>query len=103
MRIQRIAASAITIKEDKILLVRYASGKGSSYLVGPGGGINIDEPLEETVYREVLEETGIKVKANKMLFIEDLLSTKYQARRRIFKRISIFGRTPLIFFSSPSL
>lgn len=48
------------IKEDHLLITKYRTGYGSNALVA--GFTEIGETLEETVAREVLEETGIRVK-----------------------------------------
>lgn len=74
----RIAAAGIILNQGKILLARYKGGAAGTYLVGPGGGVVEDEPMEAAVTREVLEETGVEVSANKMVFVEDLLSTRYR-------------------------
>ena len=47
---------------DKILITRYAKGKGVEYDALIGGFVEIGETLEETVSREVMEEVGLKVK-----------------------------------------
>lgn len=74
----RISAGGIIIKENKILLVRYAANDSSTFLVGPGGGVNVEEDLAAALKREVLEETGITVAPGKLLLVEDLLSNKYR-------------------------
>jgi len=75
----RIATGAIIIQEDKILLVRYNDHHGKSYLVGPGGGVHSDnESITQALKREVKEETGLEVNPYKILFIEDLLSSRYR-------------------------
>jgi len=48
------------INGDRILITRYRRGYGHSALVA--GFTEIGETLEETVAREVMEETGVKVK-----------------------------------------
>ncbi len=48
------------IKGDKILITRYNRGYAHNALVA--GFAEIGETLEETVAREVMEETGVKVK-----------------------------------------
>ena len=48
--------------QDKILITRYAKGKGVEYDALIGGFVEIGETLEETVSREVMEEVGLKVK-----------------------------------------
>ena len=48
------------IKNDCLLITRYRTGYGHNALVA--GFVEIGETLEQTVAREVMEETGIKVK-----------------------------------------
>ncbi len=48
------------IKGDRILITKYRRGYGHSALVA--GFTEIGETLEETVAREVMEETGVRVK-----------------------------------------
>ena len=50
------------IKGDKILITRYAKNHGVQYDALVAGFTEIGETLEETVKREVLEETGLRVK-----------------------------------------
>ena len=77
-REHRISVGAIVIQEGRILLVRYKDSDKNSFLVGPGGGSLNDEGISQTVVREVLEETGLEVSPQKILFIEDLLSGRYR-------------------------
>jgi 8-oxo-dGTP diphosphatase len=74
----RICAGAIVIQENQILLVRYNNAGGTSYLVGPGGGVLTNEGIYQAVVREVREETGLEVSPQKVLFVEDLLSRRYR-------------------------
>ncbi|MFA5075494.1 MAG: NUDIX hydrolase [Candidatus Babeliales bacterium] len=75
----RIAASAIIINDNKVLLNRCSLGpNGTSFLLGPGGGIEIEENLIHGLIREVREETGLNINVQKMLLVEDLLSNKYR-------------------------
>ncbi|WP_346929095.1 NUDIX domain-containing protein [Clostridium sp.] len=54
----REAIRAITLKKDKILMVH--TNKGDYKF--PGGGVNEEESHEETLKREVMEETGYIIK-----------------------------------------
>lgn len=74
----RISAGAIIIHEGKILLVRYINRSGSSYLAAPGGGVNIEESTNQAALREVSEETGLEIRPGKILFIEDMLSSRHR-------------------------
>ena len=65
------------MKEDTILLVRYGIG-ADSYLVGPGGGLENKENVEQAIIRETMEETGITVHPLKVLWIEDLDCSRYK-------------------------
>ena len=57
----RSCAKAILIDGDKVLLNKCTGDRGEAYYELPGGGQNQEEPLEDTVVREVLEETGYPV------------------------------------------
>ncbi len=75
----RISAAGIIIHDGKILLVRYSDRPGESYLVGPGGGLKDEnEKVTDALIREVMEETGLEVAPEKLLFVEDLLSRNYR-------------------------
>jgi 8-oxo-dGTP pyrophosphatase MutT (NUDIX family) len=63
---KKISARGIIIKNDKVLLI-YREKAGDKYYSIPGGKIEVGEKLEETVVREVLEETSINVKPLKYL------------------------------------
>ena len=54
----RPSARAIIIKDGKIAMVY---SKKYNYYKFPGGGIESDEYMEDTLIREVLEETGLCV------------------------------------------
>jgi ADP-ribose pyrophosphatase YjhB (NUDIX family) len=69
----RVSAGAVTIRGDEILLVRAKNSDGHDFLVGPGGGVENDEGINQTCIREVREETGIEVRPCKILFVEDLV------------------------------
>ena len=77
-RPHRIAAGAIVIRDDRILLVRYRDATGGTYLVAPGGGVLDDESVAEAAVRETLEETGVRVAPGHVLLIEDLLTPTFK-------------------------
>jgi 8-oxo-dGTP diphosphatase len=78
MEIQRKRASAIIIKNKKILLIHRLK-YGLDYFVFPGGRVEEAETAEEAVKREVLEETGLTVLSSHPLFEDtiDLTHKKY--------------------------
>ena len=77
----RISAGAIVIHGGRILLVRVKNSGGTSFLVGPGGGVLSDEGINQAAVREVREETGLEVTPRRILFIEDL----FDGNRRVVK------------------
>lgn len=63
---KKIRAVAILIKEDEVLLIHRKNEK--EYFVFPGGGVEEGETIEEAVIREMLEETTMEIKINKLLY-----------------------------------
>ncbi len=57
----RCASKAIIIDNGSVLLNRCKKEDGSIYYDLPGGGQNLYESMEQTVLREVKEETGYEV------------------------------------------
>jgi len=74
----RIAAGGLIFKEDAILLVRYCDENGGTYLVGPGGALKDHENVIQSIMREALEETGVTVKPERVVIIEDLLCSQFK-------------------------
>lgn len=58
----RPAVYAVIINQDKVLLSKQYGKYGL-----PGGGVEVDETLEEALYREVKEETGLQVEIERIL------------------------------------
>lgn len=63
----RPSVYGILIEDKKILLSKQWDGYDF-----PGGGMNIDETIEETLVREFWEETGIKVKMDRLVACENV-------------------------------
>ncbi|MFC5986143.1 NUDIX domain-containing protein [Marinicrinis lubricantis] len=66
-----IGVGALLFKEKRVLLVRRAQNPGKGYWTNPGGFIEQFETIEETVEREVWEETGIKAKIRSIVALRD--------------------------------
>jgi ADP-ribose pyrophosphatase YjhB (NUDIX family) len=67
-----IGVGALILKDDKMLLVRRAQNPGKGLWTNPGGYIEQFEPIEETIMREVYEETGITSKVNGIIALGDM-------------------------------
>jgi ADP-ribose pyrophosphatase YjhB (NUDIX family) len=66
VRRQRLSARAVVVDSGRILLARISprayAGAGAWTL--PGGGVDHGEHPEDTILREVLEETGLEVRVD---------------------------------------
>lgn len=61
-----ITADGILIKNQQILLVKRKNKPFKGKWALPGGFVEYEEKTEDTVIREVLEETGLKTKINQL-------------------------------------
>ncbi len=69
----RVGVGAIVIKDGKVLLVKRGIPPGKGLWAIPGGHIELGEILQETAEREILEETGVVVKARGPVYTFDLI------------------------------
>ncbi|BBC30034.1 hypothetical protein SGFS_013280 [Streptomyces graminofaciens] len=60
-------SAAIIVSEGRVLMVRRAVKEGELMWQFPAGGIEPGEAPEEAAVRETLEETGLTVKAVKLI------------------------------------
>lgn len=64
------AVRAIVIK-DNALLVMHRNKFGHQYYTLVGGGVDHGEHPEQSLYREVNEETGVRIANHRLVFVED--------------------------------
>ena len=69
----RISAGALTLRGNDILLVRHFRAGKHDFWAGPGGGVEGHEELWQTAEREAFEETGIRVRAHTLAYIDELI------------------------------
>ena len=69
----QIGVGAVVIKDEKVLLVKRGRPPSEGLWAIPGGRLQFGETLKQAAEREILEETGIVIKAAKPLFIFDVL------------------------------
>ena len=57
----RVRACGLCWKNEKILMVKHKSLIENGFWAPPGGGIDFNQSIDDTLKREFLEETGISV------------------------------------------
>ncbi len=67
----RISAGALVEHGGKVLLVRHRKEGSYDFWVAPGGGVQGTESLAEAAQREVREETGLEVVADRLVYVEE--------------------------------
>src|SRR4051812_16483901 len=65
----RKTSRAIIIKDGKLLVTK-RNKFGSEYYILIGGGVDIGETLEQALYRELAEESGVQVTNPRLVFTE---------------------------------
>ena len=68
-----VAVGAVVFKEDKVLLVLRAKPPAENHWTIPGGCVELGETLQEAAEREILEETGLNIKAGEPVYTFDLI------------------------------
>jgi 8-oxo-dGTP diphosphatase len=74
----RIRGVGLIIQDNKILLMKHHDARGNDYFSPPGGGVEDDESLYDCVEREVMEETGRRVKARKLVAVRQFRQSQIE-------------------------
>ena len=64
----RLRAAAIIIEDGCVLL---ASNDKEDFFYSVGGGVHMNETIEEAVIREVIEETGVRYEIDRLAVIHE--------------------------------
>ena len=86
----RIAARAIILHDNKLLLVNAYKGRGDLWCA-PGGGAEAHQSLLENLAREVMEETGLTVAVG-----NPCLLNEFHDPKGTFHQVEVFFRCTLI-------
>ena len=73
----KLDTRAAIIENDRILLVREQNGKWSL----PGGWVDVDKSVGENAVKEVLEEAGLRVTADRIIAVQDRKPAQFAALR----------------------
>lgn len=66
---RKLSASCVVIRNNKVLLVKHTYGAAKGKYLIPGGFSENGELPQRTAEREVLEETGVSVKAKELIAV----------------------------------
>jgi 8-oxo-dGTP diphosphatase len=64
----RVAVGAVVIDQGKVLLVLRGKAPAKDMWAIPGGSVNLGETLLAAAEREVLEETGLQIRAGEIIY-----------------------------------
>jgi 8-oxo-dGTP diphosphatase len=72
----RPSAKAVVVHDGRILVTRNRTpgDHRPDWYILPGGGQHPGETLDETLVREVREETGIEVRPGRLLWVRELIA-----------------------------
>jgi len=67
----RVAVGAVVLHNNKVLLVLRGQAPAKGLWAIPGGSVELGESLQAAAEREVWEETGLRIKARKVIHAFD--------------------------------
>jgi 8-oxo-dGTP diphosphatase len=81
----RVRACGLCWSKGKLLLVNHIGLTKGSFWAPPGGGVDFGVSIPETLIREFEEETGLKVKAGDLKFINEFIDEPLHAVELYFE------------------
>ncbi len=69
----KVAVGAVVFKNERVLMVRRGQPPSEDLWAIPGGSVELGETLQEAAEREILEETGIHIRAGEPVFAFDAI------------------------------
>jgi 8-oxo-dGTP diphosphatase len=78
----RVAVGAVVFREDRVLMVLRGKPPAERQWAIPGGCIELGETLQEAAEREIMEETGLTIRAGKPVYTFDVIERDEAGRIR---------------------
>src|SRR4030066_2172155 len=75
-----VGVGAITIKDEKVLMVKRGVEPSYGLWAIPGGTLKLGESMRQCAEREMLEETGIVAKAKECVYVFDFIEPDAQEK-----------------------
>ena len=77
-----VGIGAVVIRDGKVLLIRRGVAQGRGLWAVPGGSLELGETLQQGAEREILEETGITIRAREPIYAFDFFERDPDGRIR---------------------
>jgi ADP-ribose pyrophosphatase len=78
----QVAVGAVVFKDRRVLLVRRGQAPAKGQWAIPGGSVRLGETLQQAAEREILEETGIRIRATSPVLTFDTIERDENGRIR---------------------
>ena len=78
----RLGVGAVVFKDNRVLLVLRSTPPAQHQWAIPGGRVELGETLQTAAEREVLEETGIRIRAGEPIYTFDAIDRDDAGRVR---------------------
>jgi 8-oxo-dGTP diphosphatase len=69
----QVAVGAIVVRDGRVLLVRRGHPPSEGLWAIPGGSVELGETLQEAAEREIMEETGLTIRAGEPVYTFDVI------------------------------